>query len=320
MIGGDMLDRRYQTTGQVNFETRLEYWSAALRESIYELQFEARDSSFEGELRQHSLGPLRLSEVAINTGHAVTRSRRAISRSQISRFNLNYVKSGEFTVAQGGQEVTLTSGDFILLDSRRPYRVASSEKTVHLCLHFPIEWLRHWLPYPEEFVARPIRHGMRWTAALAASLNDAHLFADTPDGMTGLCADQIAGALALVMGPARSAKIAHCRKLYVRLQEVLAEMACDPELDARKVADALSISTRYLYKILARENTTYSRELLRIRLECSGRMLRDRRFDDLSIAEIAWRSGFRDPSHFSKRFRQAFERTPGALRNASHCS
>lgn len=315
-----MLDKRYRTTGQSDFAARLEYWNAALRESIFELEFEAGDPSFEGELRQHSLGPLRLSEVAINTGHAVTRSRRAISRSQVSRFNLNYIKSGEFTVAHAGQQVTLTSGDFILLDSREPYRVASTRETVHLCLHFPVEWLRHWLPHPEECVARPIRSGMRWTAALAASMTDAHLFADTPDGMTGLCADQIAGALALAIGPARNNKTSHCRKMYGRLREVLSEMACDPELDAAKVAAELSISTRYLYKILARENTTYSRELLGIRLQCAARMLKDRRFGDLSIAEIAWRSGFRDPSHFSKRFRQAFNSTPGAVRNASICS
>jgi AraC family transcriptional regulator, positive regulator of tynA and feaB len=314
-----MLDKRYRTTEQVDFSERLEYWNAALRESIFELDFEARDASFEGELRQHSLGPLRLSEVVINTGHAVTRSRRAISRSHMSRFNLNYIKSGEFTVSHAGQEVTLTSGDFILLDSRQPYRVASCARSVHTCLHFPTDWLLHWLPHPEQSVARPIRSGMRWTAALAASLDDAHLFSNTPDGMTGLCADQMAGALALALGPARNTNTNHCA-MYGRLREALTEMACDPELDACGVAAALSISTRYLYKILARQNTTYSRELLRIRLECAARMLQDRRFDDLSIAEIAWRSGFRDPSHFSKRFRQAFRRTPGDLRNASRCS
>jgi AraC-like DNA-binding protein len=76
----------------------------------------------------------------------------------------------------------------------------------------------------------------------------------------------------------------------------------------------LGISPRYLHKILAREGTTYGRELIRVRLERAAAMLRDRRFDELSISEIGWRCGFCDPSHFSKRFRDAHDQAPGAYR------
>jgi AraC-like DNA-binding protein len=196
--------------------------------------------------------------------------------------------------------------------------VTSTAGTRHVSLHFPIEWLKRWLPDPEDCVARPIRRGMPWSSALAASLDDAHTYSDAPQGLAGLCAEQLAGALALALGPMRSENSTHCRKLFDRIQKTLEDMSQDAELEAKDVACALSISPRYLYKILARENTTYCRELLRIRLERSVQMLRDRRFDTISVAEIAWRSGFRDPSHFSKRFRQTFGCPPGAFRSASH--
>jgi len=309
---------QFYTTKGVDGGKRLEFWNETLRNSIFELSFEAQNESFDAELRQDSVGPLRLSRLAISTGHSVTRSASAIARSPISRFNLNYVQRGQLTVEQNRRTCTLKAGDSVLIDSREIYSVTSTAGTRHVSLHFPIEWLKRWLPDPEDCVARPIRRGMPWSAALAASLDDAHSYADAPQGLSGLCAEQLAGALALALGPVQSDNSTHCRKLFGRIHKTLQDLSQDAELEAKDVAAALSISPRYLYKILAREKTTYCRELLRIRLERAVHMLKDRRFDSVSVAEIAWRSGFRDPSHFSKRFRQTFGCPPGAFRNASH--
>lgn len=312
-----MRDQQVFTTKGVERGKRLEFWNKTLRRSIFELDFKAQDESFNAELRQHSVGPLRLSRLAISTGHTVTRSEAAIARSEIARFNLNCVQSGELTTDQHGRKHTLRAGDAVLLDSREHYTVGSCARTRHVSLHFPVDWLKRWLPSPEDCVGRPIRHGMPWSAALAESLREAHLFADAPQGLSSLCADQLGGAVALAFGPVKSENSAHCQKLYRRVQETLKGLAHDPDLEAKDVADALSISPRYLYKVLARENTTYCQELMRIRLNRAVHMLRDRRFDKVSVAEIAWRSGFRDPSHFSKRFRQSFGCPPGAFRNGS---
>lgn len=313
-----MRDQHIWTTKGIDSGKRLDFWNETLRKSIFELNFEAQDVTFDAELQQHKLGPLRLSRVGISTGHTVTRSAAAIARSSVAKFNLNYVQSGELTVEQHRRKSKLTAGDFVLLDSREPYTVASYQGTRHISLHLPVEWLRRWLPNPEDCTGRPIRCGMPWSAALGASLQDAHSFADAPQGLSDLCADQLAGALALAFGPVQSSNSTHCRKLYVRLQKTMEDLSHDTEIEAKDVAAALSISPRYLYKILARENTTYCRELVRIRLERAVRMLRDPRFNTVSVAEIAWRSGFCDPSHFSKRFRQFYGCTPGAFRSKSH--
>jgi len=53
---------------------------------------------------------------------------------------------------------------------------------------------------------------------------------------------------------------------------------------------------------------------MRMRLEHARRMLSDRRFDALSVGEIAARCGFVAPSHFARRFRQAFGLVPSAFR------
>jgi AraC family transcriptional activator of tynA and feaB len=50
------------------------------------------------------------------------------------------------------------------------------------------------------------------------------------------------------------------------------------------------------------------------RLHRAQRLLRDKRFDGLGIAEIAWKCGFSEPSHFARRFRERFGATPSAYR------
>ncbi|MDH4124719.1 MAG: AraC family transcriptional regulator [Gammaproteobacteria bacterium] len=313
-----MRNQQCWTTAGVDGGKRLEFWNETLRNSIFELKFEARESLFDAQLKQHSLGPLRLSRLDISTGHTVTRSEAAIARSPVARINLNYVQRGQLVAEQHRRTCVLTSGDFVLLDSRECYTVASRAETRHVSLQFPVEWLERWLPSPQDCVARPIRRGTPWSATLAATLRDAHSYADEIDGMSDLCAEQLTGALALAIGRDQSGNSTHCRRIYARLQKTLEDLSHVPELEAKDVANALSISPRYLYKILARENTTYCRELMRIRLQRSERMLKDPRFASISVAEIAWRSGFRDPSHFSKRFREFFGCPPGAFRNTSH--
>jgi len=57
-----------------------------------------------------------------------------------------------------------------------------------------------------------------------------------------------------------------------------------------------------------------ARELYDCRLRRAQRLLCDKRFDGLGIAEIAWNCGFSEPSHFTRRFRDRFGSTPSAYR------
>jgi len=63
--------------------------------------------------------------------------------------------------------------------------------------------------------------------------------------------------------------------------------------------------------------TTFCEELYACRLHRAQRLLCDRRFDGLGIAEIAWNCGFSEPSHFTRRFRERFGSAPSAFRRNS---
>jgi AraC-like DNA-binding protein len=51
------------------------------------------------------------------------------------------------------------------------------------------------------------------------------------------------------------------------------------------------------------------------RLERCREELLDPAYDTLSITQIAFRWGFNDAAHFSKKFREAYSQTPRSVRN-----
>jgi AraC-like DNA-binding protein len=68
--------------------------------------------------------------------------------------------------------------------------------------------------------------------------------------------------------------------------------------------------------LFAHASTTFGNELMRTRLESARRLLSDKRYDALSVSEVAARSGFLEPSHFARRFRKAFGSGPTEFRAA----
>jgi AraC family transcriptional regulator, positive regulator of tynA and feaB len=88
----------------------------------------------------------------------------------------------------------------------------------------------------------------------------------------------------------------------------------DPAVTPKECAEALRISERYLYRVLASHGERFSQIQLRKRLDASAERLRDPRFSRYQIASIAYQCGFKDPAHFSRVFSKRFGVTPRAWR------
>jgi AraC-like DNA-binding protein len=106
----------------------------------------------------------------------------------------------------------------------------------------------------------------------------------------------------------------HKRALLRRVTATIRERCHEPDLDPAAVAAALGLSRRYVHMLFASAGTTFSQELYACRLHRAQRLLCDRRFEGLGIAEIAWNCGFSEPSHFTRRFRERFGSPPSAYR------
>jgi AraC-like DNA-binding protein len=85
----------------------------------------------------------------------------------------------------------------------------------------------------------------------------------------------------------------------------------DPGLSPASVAAALSVSPRQLYRACAAADVRLEQWIIAARLAGARADLADR---DLPIAAIARRWGFKDPTHFTRRFRAAYGVLPSEWR------
>lgn len=102
-----------------------------------------------------------------------------------------------------------------------------------------------------------------------------------------------------------------------RLQDVLRFVEIhlsDPKLNAAMVADACGISQRYLSRLLSQRGYSFSTLVWNWRLKTAHEWLSTARPNDVSIAETAFRIGFKSPAHFSRLFKRAYQMSPREYR------
>lgn len=89
------------------------------------------------------------------------------------------------------------------------------------------------------------------------------------------------------------------------------------DLSADSVAASHGISSRYLRKLFEEAGLSFSSFVLAERLAGARRMLVDRYYAHLNIAQIAHENGFGDISYFNRAFRRQFDAAPSDFREAA---
>jgi AraC-like DNA-binding protein len=104
-----------------------------------------------------------------------------------------------------------------------------------------------------------------------------------------------------------------------RLREVLKFIEThlsNPNLSIDSAAKGCGISTRYLSFLLQGQGTSFSNLIWDKRLAAARQWLSSTTSSEVSIGEIAYKVGFKRPSHFSRMFRQVFNMTPRQFRTS----
>ena len=96
--------------------------------------------------------------------------------------------------------------------------------------------------------------------------------------------------------------------------DYIASHFSDPELSLAKVAQSLSISPRYLQRLLESSGTYFTAHVTELRLEHAFTLLTAEHSSDVRICDIALQAGFSDISYFNRLFRSRFGDTPKGVR------
>jgi AraC-like DNA-binding protein len=105
------------------------------------------------------------------------------------------------------------------------------------------------------------------------------------------------------------------QNLTAVVKSYITQHLADPDLGAERIARAMFISVRRVYKIWETEPRPLGQWILERRLEAARHELASRRGRNQTIAAMARRWGFADSTHFSRRFRQAYGMSPREWRH-----
>jgi AraC family transcriptional regulator, positive regulator of tynA and feaB len=102
-------------------------------------------------------------------------------------------------------------------------------------------------------------------------------------------------------------------RLFERIRRVTERRMEDPDFGPTTLAAAAGISLRYLQKLFTARGLTCSDYIYSVRLDHAARLIRRRASlrTHQPLAEIAYVCGFRDYSHFARRFHRRFGCPPG---------
>jgi AraC-like DNA-binding protein len=135
--------------------------------------------------------------------------------------------------------------------------------------------------------------------------------AHAEQAFVALLAAVYAEARQAAWGPARS------DSRWDTLVSALDALLPDADLSVTRLSAVLGMSTRRVHRLFADNGQRYSAFVLQKRLERAHQELRSPVHADLSVAEIGYRAGFNNASHFSRSFKQHYGSAPSLFRSAS---
>ncbi|SNY05649.1 helix-turn-helix domain-containing protein [Paractinoplanes atraurantiacus] len=255
-----------------------------------------------------------------STGIRLLRTAKLARQDAMPVIALSVQQRADGRIDQHGHRRVVRPGDLLAVDLSAPYDFSWSGEGAAGCLQIPFDQL-----------GLPLDVVRRATADIAASplyhLVTEHIsqLARDPAAITGdvsataVAAASIDLARALLVSAARSTKHTgqiRADTLLTRIRAYTRQHLGDPSLTPALIAAAHNISVRHLYKLCADANLSLEQWIIDQRLD---RIRHDLTLPDhshLPIATIATRWGFRDPTHFARRFKSRYGLTPSHWRRS----
>jgi AraC-like DNA-binding protein len=249
--------------------------------------------------------------------------------SRISRASDDFVlvavgTSGVNGVFQDGREAVMSSGQFVIYDTTRPYELRFDDSFSQMVFQIPRKLLHQRVGSFDSLTAttfsgeRPLeRLACEFLLGMSKTIDE--IDSATATRLLDQALDLVAMAFADRMQQHSSDLSFHRSALLYRLKNYILTHLRDPELSVPRAAAAIGISPRYASDLMASEQTSFRSYVQMQRLERCKRDLSDPAHMARHISDIAFGWGFNDLAHFSRIFKQKFGASPREWRErATH--
>lgn len=291
-------------TDDVAPEDRIAFWEEVNAHTLFGLRCSTFNNDLSLSSGQRRVDGLQLTEVK-GSPHVVDRSGSHLASEREDSLMISVLLEGSgffhgphgTSALRAGEAMTYSTSDAHLFGFDTDLRL--------LIVDVPLETLR--LEWGWDPPAAPSHLGRERVATLAASFAQLASGPHTPEARIG-------ELVRVTLRPATASPHA----TYLRAMQAIRERLSHPDLTPDAVAARLGLSARQLHRVFAAEGTSPARSLLLTRLEAAQHELVHRR--DLSLTDIAGRSGFSSPSHFARAYRREYGLAPSAAREEALAS
>lgn len=246
-----------------------------------------------------------------------TRTPRQVRQDTDGDYRFLLPLSGDLVVRQDDQEARLPPGAGSLITLGAPFDLLHDDATRAFIMTIPSRELDGPLNR-----SSPLAAGLDLTRGLGRVVRDmltglSEERETLTSGQFDAVSDRIVELLCmLAVGDDRPDSPGHLAGVHTMVRRYAREHAADPELNGAALARALGWSLRQVQVALQRAGTT-PRELIREeRLRLARERLRSPAYRHMTIADLAYASGFSSASAFSTAFRQRFEVSPREIRHS----
>jgi AraC-like DNA-binding protein len=261
-----------------------------------------------------SLGPLWCALFsATGTVKVVSNRRRAGAGLMVG-----LALEGETTIAQCDRSITLRPGQFTFYSAGLPYVVTGFTEHSFFVSVIPVSRIGLPMMALAEFLARGLPEGSPTAGMLSSTLATLATDHSTLSPKARLhCGEAVLDLVQAVLAEQqRHTPAARATNLFSLLTTWTDQHLTEPDLSAEKIAREHHISPRYVRRIFAEHRTSVGRYIRERRLEHAGRDLISAAAATMTVASIARRWCFDDPSVFSRIFKEQYGMTPRAYRQA----
>lgn len=269
-----------------------------------------------------SVGPCSVIRLRSRTRLNFTRSWNHIRKDATDVVVLWFVKRGSLAIVHSGGRVVASAGDFAITKSMTPFSIKcqTDEEMQHEVLHVLVPSLVF-----REFIPQDIVTGFTIPAGGRLFSIVEHILTDLLDehdefpphteqvllnSALSMLSDSIKGYDNLIK--ARQSIAEHRLETVLRFIDI---HLSDPKLSTSMVAESCGISPRYMSFLLKQKGISFSEHIWDQRLNIAKRWLASSKPDEISIAEIAFRVGFKSPAHFSRMFKRVYNKGPRDYRS-----
>ncbi|TPI51902.1 helix-turn-helix domain-containing protein [Mesorhizobium sp. B3-1-7] len=303
----------FSGTLQSNFEE----WRDTLRTKCGRYYSEGVEPNhFSGWVRPVSVRGLTTLDIGSNAPR-VERTNRDVRRDSADHYFTLFAASGQLAMVHNDQAVRLAAGDVALVDSARPvtYSADDGEPWNTVALSLPRQSLVSHLGFePQGGFYRPsgTTAGRLLFNLIRAADADEESTSSPADSYMQLAVYDLVGALFAPPDPYLGSR--QSDTLFRRICDIIKNGFADPDFGPNEVAAEARISLRYLQKLFTERGSTCSEFVFSLRLDHAARLVQRRASlrTNQPLSEIAYSCGFRDYTHFARKFRHRFGHAPGA--------